>query len=112
MEVNDCHPCLLLWEGKVEGESECKVEDIYALFGLEVWESGKLRVWGSGSVKICEENWGCLDWGMLEGMCEESLLKYVSDVMVVRIFWIIFNCVNCKITKLPFYKKEEEINDN
>ena len=28
----------------------------------------------------CEESWGCFDWGMVEGMCKESLLKFVSDV--------------------------------
>ena len=66
-----------------------------------------MESWGGGSVKICEESWGCLDLGMLEWMSEESLLKYVSDVMVVRIFWIIFNCVNCMITNLPFYIKKE-----
>jgi len=53
--------------------------------------------WGCGKWK-CEEIWGCLDYGMLEWICEESLLKYMNDVMVVRIFWIILNCVNCKIT--------------
>jgi len=47
---------------------------------------------------------------MLEWMCEESLLKYVSDIMVVRIFWIIFNCVNYKITNLPLcIKKRKQI---
>ena len=61
------------------------------------------KVEGVGEWK-CEESWGCLDWGMLEWICEESLLKYVSDVMVVRIFWIILKCVNCKITNLPLCK--------
>jgi len=47
-----------------------------------VWESGKLRVRGSGSVKKVK---GCLDWDMLKWVSEESLLKFLSNVMVIRI---------------------------
>jgi len=37
-----------------------------SLMFLEDVESGKLKVWESGSAKICEESLGCFDWGMLE----------------------------------------------
>ena len=54
------------------------------VFGLE--GVGEWKVEGEWEWKWkCEESWGCLDWGMLEWMCEESLLKIVSDVIVVRI---------------------------
>ena len=49
---------------------------------------GRVESWGWVGVEVwrkCEESWGCLDWGMLEWMCEESLLEIVSDVIVVRI---------------------------
>ena len=52
------------------------------MFGLE--GVGEWKVEGEWEWK-CEESWGCLDWGMLEWMCEESLLKIVSDMIVVRI---------------------------
>jgi len=44
---------------------------------------------------------------MLEWMCEESLLKIVSDVIVVRILQIILNSKVCEITILPLYIKKE-----
>jgi len=43
----------------------------------------------------------CLDWSMLEWMCEESWLKFVSDMMVVRKFCFSFKSVIYKITNLP-----------
>jgi len=53
-----------------------------ALFGLG---SRKLRVWKCEDLRRkCEENLVYLDWDILEWMCEESLLKFVSNVMVVR----------------------------
>jgi len=39
-------------------------------------------------------------------MCEKDLLKYVSDVMVVSVFQIIFKGVKCKITNLPLCIKK------
>ena len=36
--------------------------------------------------------WGCLDWDMLEWMCEESLWEFVNDMMVVREFYFFLNC--------------------
>jgi len=55
-----------------------------------VWIRGRERVksWGCEGVEVwrkCGESWTCLDWDMLEWMCEENLLKLVSDMMVVRI---------------------------
>ena len=52
------------------------------MFGLE--GVGEWKVEGEWEWK-CEESWSCLDWDMLEWMCEENLLKFVSDVIVVRI---------------------------
>jgi len=57
--------------------------DLKGVFGLEVVD--EWRVEGVGEWK-CEESWGCLDWEMLQWMCEESLLKSVNDVIVVRVF--------------------------
>jgi len=76
------------------------IESFYAVFGLEGVVEGEWE-WK------CEESWGCLDWGMLEWMCEESLLKIVSDVIVVRILQIILNSKVCEITILPLYIKKE-----
>ena len=42
----------------------------------------------------------CLNYDMLEWMCKESLLKFVSDMMVVRVY-LFFKDVKCKITNLP-----------
>jgi len=52
----------VLGEWKVEGERE--------------WKCENLR-------RKCEESWGCLNWDMLEWMCEKNLLNFVSDVIVV-----------------------------
>ena len=68
----------------LEGVGEWKVE------GVEKWKCEDLK-------RKCEESWGCLDWDMLECMCEESLLKYMSDMIVV----------NCKITNLSLYIRKE-----
>jgi len=61
--------------------------------------------------KKCEESWNCLDLGMLEWMSKENLLNYVSDVMVVRIFWImlnvrlqIYSCIYKKNLLLIYHK--------
>ena len=64
--------------------------------GVESWGCREVEVW-----RKCEESWGYLDWEMLEWMCEESLLKNVNDVIVVRIFKYILNSINGKIINLP-----------
>jgi len=53
----------------------------------------------------CEESLMCLDCGNLEWMSEKSLLKNVSDVIVLRVFWIIFKSINCMFTNLPLFLK-------
>ena len=53
------------------------------MFGLEV--VGEWKVESVGEWK-CGESGGCLDWEMLEWMCEKNLLKSVNDVIVVRVF--------------------------
>jgi len=49
---------------------------------------------------------------MLEWMREKKLLKYVSYVMVVSVFWIIYNGKNGKITYLTLCIKKEKIINN
>ena len=44
---------------------------------------------------------------ILESMYEKNLLKYVCDTMVVRVFYIILNSVNYKITNLSLYIRKE-----
>jgi len=41
----------------------------------------------------------------LEWMTEESLLKFVSDVMVVEKNYLFFECLKCKFTNLPLSLK-------
>jgi len=38
---------------------------------------------------------------MLDWICDESLLKFVSDMMVMRRFLISLKCVKCNFTNLP-----------
>jgi len=63
------------------------------VFGLG---SECVRIWGSGCVKMWEENVkrSCLDSGMLEWMCKKSLWEFVSDMMVVREFYFFFKLLN------------------
>ena len=42
---------------------------------------------------------------MLEWICEESLLKFVSDMMVVNEFLIFLKCVRCKFINLSLSLK-------
>jgi len=42
---------------------------------------------------------------MLEWICKESLLKFVSDMIVVRRFLIFFKCVKYIFTNLPLSLK-------
>jgi len=79
-------------------------------WGVESWGCGEWKC--EYLIRKCEESWWCLDCSILEWMREKSLLKYVRNVTIVRIFWIIFNCVNYKITKLPLCIRKEELNDN
>jgi len=46
---------------------------------------------------------------MLEWICKESLLKFVSDVMIVRVFLSFFKGVKYKITNLPLSLKSKII---
>ena len=49
---------------------------------------GEWKVEGVGEWKCKEsvEKVECLDWEMLEWMCEKSLLESVNDVIVVKVF--------------------------
>ena len=42
-------------------------------------------------------------------MCEESLLKFVGDMMVMKVFWIIFNSIKGNITNLSLYLEKLKI---
>jgi len=55
--------------------------NVWGFEGVDVWGCEK-KVW---------KKWSCLDLGMLEWMCEKSLLEFVSDRMVVRKFWFFLN---------------------
>ena len=50
-----------------------------------------------------------MDFGMLKWMYKENLLMYVSDMMVVSVFWIILNDVNSKITNLLLCMKKKYV---
>ena len=52
---------------------------------------------------MCEDVLGCLDWGMIVCICEDGLLKFVSDMIVEREFKKYFKDVKCKFTNYPYY---------
>jgi len=52
---------------------------IYVLFRLR-W--GFVRRVEGGLERIRGDVWGYLNWGMIEWICEDGLLKFVSDVIV------------------------------
>ena len=54
---------------------------------------------------IRENVWGCLDWGTKKWICEDDLLKFVSDEIVKRKFRNYFKGVKCKFTNLPLLLK-------
>jgi len=54
----------------------------------------------NGFVRIRAEVLACLDCGMIEYICENSLLKFVSDVIVERKFRKYFKGIKCKFTNL------------
>ena len=62
-------------------------------------------LWGgeSGFVRIKEEMWGYLDWKMIEWICKDDLLNFVSDVIVGREVRNYFKDVKCKFTNLSCY---------
>jgi len=46
------------------------------------------------------EKWDGLDWDILEEICKESLLKFVIDVILKKIFFNFLKCIKCKFTNL------------
>ena len=54
---------------------------------------------------MCKNIRDCLDWGMIEWICEDDLLKFVSDVIVEREFRNYFKDVKCKFTNLSLLLK-------
>ena len=44
--------------------------------------------------------WGMLDCDMLECICDEKLLKFVTDVLMVKDFLIFKKYIKCKFTNL------------
>ena len=39
--------------------------------GGDLWGGEGVDLWGLE--RMCEDMWGCLDWGMIEWICEDSL---------------------------------------
>jgi len=56
---------------------------------MEVWEFERVDVWGFE--RKMWKDWMCLNWGMLEWIYEESLFKFVSNVIIIRKFWFFLN---------------------
>jgi len=63
------------------------------------------RICEEGREWICEDIWGCLDWKMIEWICNDDLLKFVSDMIVGRKIINYFKDVKCKFTNLSLLLK-------
>ena len=68
-----------------------------------MWGGGRVDLWGLE--RMCEDVLGCLDWGMIVCICEDGLLKFVSDMIVEREFKKYFKDVKCKFTNLSLLLK-------
>jgi len=54
------------------------------------WRRESVRFWKSGCVRIWEESVKKVDvfeLVMLKWICDKSLLKFVSDLMIVGVYW-------------------------
>ena len=72
-------------------------------WGRDLWGWEKIDLWRLE--RMCENMWGCLDWGMIDEICEDTLLRFVSKVIVGKKFIIFFKGVKHKFTNLPMLLK-------
>jgi len=71
------------------------------VFGLKRGFVGR----GSEFVRIRENMWDCLDWGMIEWICENDLFKFVIDMIVKKELENYFKGVIRKFTNLSLLLK-------
>ena len=77
------------------------IKKILCAKGVFRLKSEFVGISGSGFTRMWEGSVKCLIWDMLEWIYEESLLEFLSNVIVCERILNYFNVVKCYFTNLP-----------